>query len=85
MNKGEYTVTIKRATVTMVMDRTDLVQVDQTPDGVAFGCRHGVHILVSDQNMPNEAKDLVKAANQFPKGNIIFDLNSYKKPAYIQM
>jgi hypothetical protein len=85
MNKGEYTVTIKRSTMNMVMDRTDLVQVDQTADGVAFSFKHGVHITVSDQNMPNEAKDLVKAANQFPKGNLIFDLNSYKKPAYIQL
>jgi len=85
MDKGEFTVTIKRATMNMVMDRTDLVQVDQTHDGVAFSFKHGVHITVTDQFMPNEAKDLIKAANSFPKGNIIFDLNSYKKPAYIHM
>jgi hypothetical protein len=85
MKVGEYKVTIKRATMLLQMDRTDLIQVDQTPDGVAFTFRHGVHIIVSDQNMPNEAKDMMKVADQFPKGNIIFDLNSYKKPVYLEM
>ena len=85
MNEGEYTVTIKRAKMVMTMDRTDLVQVDQTPSGVAFSFKHGVHILVEDQNMPNMTKDLVKAANQYPKGNIVFDLNNYLKPASIHM
>lgn len=85
MDKGEYTVTIKRATMNMVMDRTDLVQVDQTHDGVAFSFKHGVHIIVTDQFMPNETKDLIKNANAFPKGNVIFDLNNYKKPASVQL
>jgi len=85
MNPGEYKVTIKRATMIMVMDRTDLVQVDQTYDGVAFSFKHGVHVTITDQNMPNEAKDLIKAANQFPKGNVVFDLNSYKKPASLEL
>jgi hypothetical protein len=85
MDKGEYTVTIKRATMVMTMDRTDLVQVDQTPDGVAFSFKHGVHIIVADQFMPNECKDLIKAANAFPKGNVTFDLNNYKKPASVQL
>jgi hypothetical protein len=85
MDKGEFTVTIKRATMVMTMDRTDLVQVDPTPDGVAFSFKHGVHIVLTDQFLPLEAKELIRAANSFPRGNIVFDLNNYKKPAYIHM
>jgi len=85
MNPGEYTVTIKRAGIRIVADRTDLVQVDQTPDGVAFSFKHGLHLILSDQFMPAEAKDMVKAANSAPKGNIIFDLNSYKKPTLVEL
>jgi hypothetical protein len=85
MDKGEFTVTIKRGTMNLVVDRTELVQVDQTPDGVAFSLKNGVHILISDQQMPPETKELVRAANVFPKGNVTFDLNNYKKPASVQM
>ena len=85
MKPGEFVVTIKRGTMNMVMDRTDLVQVDQTPDGVAFSFKLGIHIVLTDQFMSNEAKDLIKAANNFPKGNLMFDLNNYKKPAYVYL
>lgn len=84
MNKGEYTVTIKRGSVQIVMDKMDLIQIDQTYDGIAFSCKYGVHIVVTDQFMPSETKDMIKAANSFPKGNVVFDLNNYKKPTLIK-
>lgn len=83
MDKGEYTVTIKRGSINISTDRTDLIVIDQTHDGIAFSFKYGIHIQVTDQFMPTETKDRIKAADSLPKGNIIFDLNNYNKPVHI--
>lgn len=84
MNKGEFTVTIKRGDVNLVTDRTNLIAIDQMHDGIAFSFKYGIHIQITDQFMVSETKDLIKAADAFTKGNVVFDLNNYKKPAYIE-
>jgi len=85
MNPGEYTVTIKRGTIVVKSDRTDLIQIDETYDGIVFSFKSGLHVQITDQFLPTETKVLIKNANTFPKGNLVFDLNNYRKPTSLEM
>jgi hypothetical protein len=80
MEENSFYVVIKRGPNEIKVDRTQLIGVDQTYEGVVFNFKHGMSLNIVDNNMPNETKQLIKAADNFPVGSIVFDLNNYKNP-----
>ena len=53
-------VVIKKKGIVVEMDRTDLVMVDQTADGVVFNFKYGLFLHYTDNFMPFTAKELMK-------------------------
>jgi len=79
------TITIKKGSVIVTLDKMDFIQVDETADGLVFNFKGGLHLHLTDDNMPSETKQKVKiAADTFQKASITFDLMNYAKPALVE-
>jgi shikimate 5-dehydrogenase len=85
MEPNQYSVTIKRGNMEFKFDRVNLINVEQSHDGVVFNFKFGVIISVTDNYMPLETKQLIKNADILPNGNIVYDLNNYKQPAVLSL
>ena len=68
----EKEVIIKRGkSIEISMERSDLIEVLETNDGVTFSCKDGVMIYITDIDMPNGSKNIMKnTANSF-RGKIL--------------
>lgn len=77
-------ITVKVGNVKLEASRTDLVSVDETPDGVAFSFKGGLQILYTNPYMPSSAKQIVKnTADQIKEKKLIFELDNAKRPAMV--
>jgi|WetSurSiteA1Bulk_404760.scaffolds.fasta_scaffold14382_2 hypothetical protein len=77
-------VIIKKGKIKTILDRTDLVDVAETPDGVNFTIKGGLVLSVMDPDMPSATKQVIKnTADSFPGKKLIFDLANYKRPAMV--
>jgi len=77
---------IEKSSVSVECQRSDLVGVDPTPDGVVFVFKEGLRLYLTDTNMPIHTKDMMKnASDSFQKGNLKFDLSSYNKPTSLDL
>jgi len=80
------TVLIKKGTIEIRCNRSDLVEVEPTPDGAVFKLMQGILLHITDANMPIYTKDLMKNAHTgFTKGDLIFELADYNKPVSIHV
>jgi hypothetical protein len=76
-----YKIVIKKQTIVLEIERTDLVEVKETGDGIVFNLQGGLHLSLIDMNMPLEVKRVIyTACNSFKKANLVIDLMSYLKP-----
>ena len=81
-----YTVTIKRGPINLVVDRSELISCTETPDGITFIFKLGIILSIDDMNMPSAVKQRVSLADtSFKKGNLIFNLNDYVNPVSLNM
>lgn len=80
-------VVIKKKGIVMELDRSDLVMVDHTADGIVFNFKHGLFLHYTDTFMPLTAKELMKnSSNSFPKAKkLTFDLDNYNRPVAAEM
>jgi len=85
MDVNQYTVTIKKGSLVFKVDRTDLVNIEHTSDGLVFNLKHQTYINITDQYMPLDVKQKVKSADAIPNGNVTFDLNNYRNPVSVQI
>ena len=77
---------ISKGSVEVLCERTDLIGVDPTPDGVVFNIKGGLLLHVTDPNMPIHTKDMMKnASDSFQKGILKFNLESYNKPTALDL
>lgn len=75
---------MKDGSFNLEVDRSDLVEVVETPDGVVFNFKNGIHIHKMDPYMPNSVKQIIKnTADNYPGHNIIFELDNPKVPARV--
>jgi hypothetical protein len=79
-------ISVKKGSVLIECARTDLIGVDQTPDGVVFTLRGGLLLHVTDTDMPIHTKDMMKnAGDSFQKGHLTFNLESYNIPTSLEI
>lgn len=77
-------ITIKAGGVKVEAGRNDLVSVDETPDGVSFQFKGGLHVMYTNPYMPSSAKQIVKnTADQIKEKKLIFELDNSKRPAMV--
>lgn len=75
---------IKKGSISVSLDRSELIELVETPDGINFNFKHGLSLNVVDMNMPIHTKSIMKnTSDSFPGKKIIFNLESYDKPAMI--
>ena len=75
---------IKKGSINLELKRSDLVEVHETNDGLSFNCKYGIHIYLTDIDMPNGTKNLIRnTANSFEGKKIMVDLNNYVVPATV--
>lgn len=77
-------ITIKAGNVKVEAQRSDLISVDETPDGVVFAFKGGFQIQYINPYMPSSAKQIVKnTADQIKENRLIFELDNAKRPALV--
>jgi len=77
-------VTIKKGSLVVNLDRTELLEAVGTHDGIVFNFRNGLFLYNTDPSMPIATKDIIQStASSFPGKNLIFDLLNYNRPAVV--
>lgn len=77
-------ITIKVGDVKVEAARKDLVEVNETPDGIVFMFKGGLQILFIDPYMPSSAKQIVKnTADHMKQKRLIFELDNPSAPARV--
>jgi hypothetical protein len=76
------TISIKKGNMEIVKtDRSNLIEVQQSYDGMVFTFKNGFLLTYTDSYMPSSSKDLiVNSANSFSTANLVIDLINYTKP-----
>jgi hypothetical protein len=80
------TIIIKRGLMKFAeFERINLINAEETHDGVVFTIKGGIQIYCTDNNMPNHTKNIIKnTTNSFPTANLVFDLLNYNKPVIVE-
>jgi len=77
-------ITITKKNFELKVDRSELVEVHETADGVAFHFKDGIQLLKLDSYMSSVTKQLIKKTiDRFETGNIIIDLDNPRQPARV--
>ena len=75
---------IKQKNFELKVDRSELVQLDETADGVVFKFKNGVSLIKNDQFMPSSVKQIMKnTADNYPDKKLIFELDNPKRPVMV--
>lgn len=75
---------IKHGSLELKVSRKDLMEVEETHDGVVFNFRGGLQLYYANDKMISATKNLIKnTANSFPDKKIIFDLENVRQPAMV--
>ena len=79
-------ITIKKGLMELVKtERSNLINAEQSHDGVVFTFKGGFQVYCTDQYMPIHTKYLIRnTSNSFPTANLIFDLSNYNHPVKIE-
>ena len=78
------TVTIIRGGVKMTAPKNEFIGADPTHDGIAFKFK-GYHFYFTDNNYPQETKNIIKIGCDSFNGNLQIDLYNLKQPVSIDL
>ena len=80
-------VVIKKGLMKLIdTDRSNLIEINPSHDGIVFMFKNNIHIYCTDPYMPASSKELMRnTANSFPTVNLVFDLANYLKPVIANM
>jgi len=75
---------IKQKNFLLEVERSELVQLDETADGVIFQFKNGLSLVKNDQYMPSSIKNIMKnTSDNYPDKKIVFELDNPQKPVYV--
>ena len=75
---------IKQKNFELKVDRSELVQLDETADGVVFQFKNGVSLIKNDQFMPSSVKQIMKnTVDHYPDKKLVFELDNPKCPVLV--
>ena len=75
---------IKQGKFEVRVDRSELVQVDETHDGIVFQFKNGLSLMKVDQFMTSAIKQIMKnTADNYPDKKLIYELDNPKRPVYV--
>lgn len=77
-------VIIKRGSMELKIDRSEIVQVDETPDGISFLFKNKFQLMFSDQYMPLSTKNIIKnSADSYHGKKLVFDFDNKRQPVTV--
>lgn len=80
----EVMITINNGPLKLTVPRSELVDVSETHDGVAFNFKGGVQLYYTNNLMPQGAKQIMaQTADNYPGKKLVFDLTNHTKPAMV--
>jgi len=75
---------IKQKNFELKVDRSELVQLDETADGIVFQFKNGLSLIKNDQFMPSSIKQIMKnTADNFPDKKLVYELDNPRRPVYV--
>lgn len=75
---------IKQGKFELKVPRSELVQVDETHDGITFLFKGGLQLYKTDQFMTQAVKSIIKnTADSYPERKLIFELDNRKNPVVV--
>jgi len=77
-------IVIKKGSFNLEVDRNDLVQVEETPDGISFDFKNGIQLLFNDQYMEAARKNIIKnTSNSYEGKKLVFDFDNKRHPVMV--
>jgi hypothetical protein len=77
-------IVIKKGSMNLTMDRNDLIDVVETPDGVSFSFRNGFQLIFVDQYMDPARKQVIKnSSNSYDGKKLVFDFDNARHPVMV--
>jgi len=81
---AEPIIKITKGNVVITGPKSELVEVSETHDGIAFNFKRGLQVYQVEQFMPTHIKQLIKnTTDSFEGNNIIIDLDNARKPVMV--
>lgn len=80
----EENIIIKKGNLNLTVPRSELIDVSETHDGVAFNFKGGLQLYYTNTYMQQATKQIMKnTADSFPGKKLVFDLNNPRQPALV--
>jgi hypothetical protein len=77
-------IVIKKGSMKLTIDRNELVQVEETPDGLSFSFKNKFQLLYTDPFMPISTKSILKNTSDSYEGKkLIFDFDNQRYPVMV--
>lgn len=77
-------IVIKKGLIELNFPRSELVEVSETHDGVAFSFKGGLQLYYTNNFMQSSTKQIIKqAADNFAGKKLVVDLDNERKPALV--
>jgi hypothetical protein len=68
----------------LTTDRSHIVDVAETADGVCINFKGGIQVVAVDMDMPSSTKQLIKnSLDSYPGKKLIVDLDKYRQPVLV--
>jgi len=75
---------IKSKNFKLEVERSELVQLDETADGIVFQFKNGISLMKNDQFMPSNVKQIMKnTADNYPDKKIVYELDNPRRPVFV--
>ncbi len=82
----DFKVTIKKGDVEISTNRSELIDVEPTHDGIVITFKGGLQLYNTEIYMTSQIKNLIKnTIDSYKTGNITIDLNNPRKPVSISL
>jgi hypothetical protein len=75
---------IKKGSMELKMDRDDLIEVQETPDGMSFSFKNKFQLLYTDTYMDAGRKQIIKnSSNSYDGKKLVFDFDNKRHPVMV--
>jgi hypothetical protein len=77
---------IKKGTVNIKSERSDLIEASETADGMAFSFKGGFQLYITDAYMPAAFKQqIAMSINRFEGATVSVDFDNVRKPVLVEL
>ena len=75
---------IKKGSMNLTIDRNDLIQVEETPDGMSFTFKNKFQLILTEPYMPIATKNIIRnSSNTYDGKKMVFDFDNKRHPVMV--